>query len=140
MGAQAWVRETSRSNPQTRAEERPCQGLPEGSALSRTAHCTHHLGSRRGYPARPRCLRHHNHGRYEQRGVGAKHGRFAASGHQATLTGAGSTFDMPFFDLASAKYHQQHPAVCISYAAVGSGAGIAAFPAKKPTSALPKCP
>ena len=127
MGAQAWVRETSRSNPQTRAEERPCQGLPEGSALSRTAHCTHHLGSRRGYPARPRCLRHHNHGRY------------AASGHQATLTGAGSTFDMPFFDLASAKYHQQHPAVCISYAALGSGAGIAAFPAKKPTSALPKC-
>jgi phosphate transport system substrate-binding protein len=55
---------------------------------------------------------------------------FGASGHRATLTGAGSTFDAPFFDLAFAKYHQQHPAVSISYAAVGSGAGIAAFSAK----------
>jgi phosphate transport system substrate-binding protein len=56
---------------------------------------------------------------------------FGASGHRATLTGAGSTFDAPFFDLAFAKYHQQHPAVSISYAAVGSGAGIAAFSAKQ---------
>jgi phosphate transport system substrate-binding protein len=56
---------------------------------------------------------------------------FGAIGHRATLTGAGSTFDAPFFDLAFAKYHQEHPAVSISYAAVGSGAGIAAFSAKK---------
>ena len=56
---------------------------------------------------------------------------FGASGHRATLTGAGSTFDAPFFDLAFAKYHQQHPAVSISYAAVGSGAGIAAFSAEQ---------
>jgi phosphate transport system substrate-binding protein len=56
---------------------------------------------------------------------------FGASGHPATLTGAGSTFDAPFFDLAFAKYHQQHRAVSISYAAVGSGAGIAAFSAKQ---------
>jgi ABC-type phosphate transport system substrate-binding protein len=34
----------------------------------------------------------------------------AASSPDATLTGAGSTFDAPFFDLAFAKYHQQHPA------------------------------
>ncbi len=56
---------------------------------------------------------------------------FGSGGHRATLTGAGSTFDAPFFDLAFARYHQQHPAVSISYAAVGSGAGIAAFSAKK---------
>jgi phosphate transport system substrate-binding protein len=56
---------------------------------------------------------------------------FGASGHRATLTGAGSTFDAPFFDLAFARYHQQHPAVSISYAAVGSGAGIAAFSGKR---------
>jgi phosphate transport system substrate-binding protein len=56
---------------------------------------------------------------------------FGASGHRATLTGAGSTFDAPFFDLAFAKYHQQHPSVSISYAAVGSGAGIAAFSAQR---------
>jgi phosphate transport system substrate-binding protein len=56
---------------------------------------------------------------------------FGSGGHRATLTGAGSTFDAPFFDLAFAKYHQQHPAASISYAAVGSGAGIAAFSAKQ---------
>jgi len=49
----------------------------------------------------------------------------------ATLTGAGSTFDAPFFDLAFAKYHQQHSTMSISYAAVGSGAGIAAFSAPR---------
>jgi len=56
---------------------------------------------------------------------------FGASGHRATLNGAGSTFDAPFFDLAFAHYHQQHPSMSISYAAVGSGAGIAAFSAKQ---------
>ena len=48
-----------------------------------------------------------------------------------TVTGAGSTFDAPFFDLAFAKYHQQHPAVAVSYSSVGSSAGIAAISAKK---------
>ena len=52
-----------------------------------------------------------------------------SGGHGVTLTGAGSTFDAPFFDLAFAKYGQQHPTVGISYAAVGSGAGITAFSA-----------
>ena len=56
---------------------------------------------------------------------------FGAGSQRATVTGSGSTFDAPFFDLAFAHYHQQHPAVSISYAAVGSGAGIAAFSAKK---------
>jgi hypothetical protein len=46
-------------------------------------------------------------------------------------TGSGSTFDAPFFDLAFANYHRQRPAVSISYAAVGSSAGIAAFSADK---------
>ena len=55
----------------------------------------------------------------------------AASGPDMTLTGAGSTFDAPFFDLAFAKYHQQHPAVTVGYSAVGSSAGIAAFSAEQ---------
>ena len=53
----------------------------------------------------------------------------SADGHAPTLTGAGSTFDAPFFSVAFAKYEQQHPAVSIGYSAVGSSAGIAAFSA-----------
>jgi len=53
-----------------------------------------------------------------------------ASGPAATLTGAGSTFDAPFFDLAFAQYHQQHVGVTVRYSAVGSSAGIAAFTAQ----------
>jgi len=56
---------------------------------------------------------------------------FGATGQRATLTGAGSTFVAPFLDLAFAHYHQQNPGVSISYAAVGSGAGISAFSAKQ---------
>ncbi len=54
-----------------------------------------------------------------------------ATGPAVTLTGAGSTFDAPFFDLAFAKYHQQHPGVKVTYSAVGSSAGIAAFTAQQ---------
>ena len=53
-----------------------------------------------------------------------------ATGRAVTLTGAGSTFDAPFFDLAFAKYHQQHPGVRVTYSSVGSSAGIAAFTAQ----------
>ena|SRR5689334_5166581 len=53
----------------------------------------------------------------------------SAGGHAPTLTGAGSTFDAPFFSVAFAKYQQQHPHVTIGYSAVGSSAGIAAFSA-----------
>ncbi len=56
---------------------------------------------------------------------------FGSGGHTPTLTGAGSTFVAPFFAVAFAKYHQQHPGVGIGYAVVGSGAGIAAFSAKQ---------
>jgi phosphate transport system substrate-binding protein len=54
----------------------------------------------------------------------------AADASAGTLTGAGSTFDAPFFNLAFARYHQHQPAVTVSYAAVGSSAGIAAFTAQ----------
>src|SRR5689334_10517271 len=50
-------------------------------------------------------------------------------GHVPTLTGAGSTFDAPFFSVAFAPYQQQHPGVTIGYSAVGSSAGITAFSA-----------
>ena len=53
----------------------------------------------------------------------------APGGHKPTLTGAGSTFDAPFFSVAFARYQQQHPGVTIGYSAVGSSAGIAAFSA-----------
>src|SRR6266567_3362772 len=53
----------------------------------------------------------------------------SAGGHAPTLTGAGSTFDAPFFSVAFARYQQQHPGVTIGYSAVGSSAGIAAFSA-----------
>jgi phosphate transport system substrate-binding protein len=52
-------------------------------------------------------------------------------GHKPTLSGAGSTFDAPFFSAAFAKYQQQHPGGTIGYSAVGSSAGIAAFSAKQ---------
>ena len=48
-------------------------------------------------------------------------------GHALTLTGAGSTFDAPFFSVAFARYQQQHPGVAVGYSVVGSSAGIAAF-------------
>ena len=54
-----------------------------------------------------------------------------SSGHTGTLTGAGSTYVAPFFALAFARYHQQHPAVTVNYSAVGSSAGIAAISAKQ---------
>ena len=52
-------------------------------------------------------------------------------GHRPTLTGAGSTFDAPFFAVAFAHYQRQHPGVSISYAVVGSSAGIAAISAQR---------
>jgi phosphate transport system substrate-binding protein len=52
-------------------------------------------------------------------------------GNALILTGAGSTFDAPFFTAAFAAYEHQHPTVAISYSAVGSSAGIAAFSARQ---------
>ena len=45
------------------------------------------------------------------------------------ITGAGSTFDAPFFTAAFAAYQQAHLGVAVSYAAVGSSAGITRFAA-----------
>jgi len=52
-------------------------------------------------------------------------------GGPGTLTGAGSTYVAPFFALAFARYHQQHPAVTVNYSPVGSSAGIAAISARQ---------
>ncbi len=38
-------------------------------------------------------------------------------GHTGALTGAGSTFDAPFFSVAFTRYQQQHPRVTVSYSA-----------------------
>ena len=51
--------------------------------------------------------------------------------HPGALIGAGSTFDAPFFSVAFTRYQQQHPRVTVSYSAVGSSAGIAAFSARQ---------
>ena len=45
----------------------------------------------------------------------------------AQLTGAGSTFDAPFFDLAFPAYEQANIYVGINYDAVGSSAGITQY-------------
>src|SRR5438105_3438228 len=48
----------------------------------------------------------------------------------ASLTGAGSTFDQPFFTRAFFTYNQLNPAVTVNYASIGSGGGIAQFQAQ----------
>ena len=68
---------------------------------------------------------HDHHNRRNHRG----HRR--RPGGPGTLTGAGSTYVAPFFALAFARYHQQHPAVTVNYSAVGSSAGIAAINAQQ---------
>jgi phosphate transport system substrate-binding protein len=47
----------------------------------------------------------------------------------ANLTGAGSTFDQPFFTLAFYDYYKLNPDVTVAYASIGSGGGIAQFQA-----------
>lgn len=43
----------------------------------------------------------------------------------ANLTGAGSTFDQPFFTRAFFEYNKSNPKVTVNYASIGSGGGIA---------------
>jgi phosphate transport system substrate-binding protein len=52
-----------------------------------------------------------------------------AAASAVRITGAGSTFDAPFFSAAFAAYQQAHPGTAVSYAAVGSSAGITRFTA-----------
>ena len=47
----------------------------------------------------------------------------------AALTGAGSTFDQPYFTAAFYEYNQLVPGVTVTYASVGSGGGIEQFQA-----------
>lgn len=46
------------------------------------------------------------------------------------LTGAGSTFDYPFFSKAFYVYSQKNPDVSVNYQSIGSGGGIEQFIAK----------
>src|SRR5579863_8451803 len=43
------------------------------------------------------------------------------------LTGAGSTFDYPFFSKAFFEYGKSHGDVQVNYQSIGSGGGIAQF-------------
>ncbi len=45
------------------------------------------------------------------------------------LTGAGSTFDQPFFTKAFYVYNQKNSGVTVNYASIGSGGGIQQFQA-----------
>ncbi|MGA2036700.1 MAG: phosphate ABC transporter substrate-binding protein PstS [Acidimicrobiales bacterium] len=47
-----------------------------------------------------------------------------------TLTGAGSTFDQPFFTKAFYVYNQQNSGVTVNYDSIGSGGGIQQFQAE----------
>ncbi|HEY1869302.1 MAG TPA: hypothetical protein VGG70_13485, partial [Candidatus Cybelea sp.] len=40
------------------------------------------------------------------------------------LTGAGSSFDFPFFSKAFYIYNQKNPDVTVNYQSIGSGGGI----------------
>jgi phosphate transport system substrate-binding protein len=46
------------------------------------------------------------------------------------LTGAGSTYDYPFFSKAFYQYSASHPEVSVNYQSIGSGGGIQQFTAK----------
>ncbi len=46
------------------------------------------------------------------------------------LTGAGSSFDYPFFSKAFYVYNQKNPDVTVNYQSIGSGGGIQQFTAK----------
>jgi phosphate transport system substrate-binding protein len=46
------------------------------------------------------------------------------------LTGAGSSFDYPFFSKAFYIYNQKNPSVTVNYQSIGSGGGIQQFTAK----------
>ncbi len=52
------------------------------------------------------------------------------AGAATQLTGAGSTFDYPFFSKAFYEYNQKHPAVTVNYQSIGSGGGIQQFIAR----------
>ena len=52
-------------------------------------------------------------------------------GHPPTLTGSGLHVRRAVLLRCLCQYQQQHPAVTISYAAVGSSAGITAFSARQ---------
>jgi phosphate transport system substrate-binding protein len=56
-------------------------------------------------------------------------GPSVAAASSVRITGAGSTFDAPFFTAAFAAYQQAHPGISVSYAAVGSSAGITRYTA-----------
>ncbi len=46
------------------------------------------------------------------------------------LTGAGSSFDYPFFSKAFYIYNEKHPDVTVNYQSIGSGGGIQQFTAR----------
>ena len=55
------------------------------------------------------------------------------------LTGAGSSFDYPFFSKAFYEYNQKNPDVTVNYQSIGSGGGIEQFTQRPSTSARPTC-
>src|SRR5579863_438127 len=55
---------------------------------------------------------------------------WGSAGAGIQLTGAGSTFDYPFFSRAFYNYSQQHDGVTVNYQSIGSGGGIQQFIAK----------
>ncbi len=55
----------------------------------------------------------------------------ATASYAATqITGAGSTFDYPFFSKAFYEYSAKHPEVTVNYQSIGSGGGIQQFTAR----------
>ena len=134
MAAQAWVR----ADPATLNRSRPQRrGAPHVRAHRKTRpsapphHPPRHLVRRRDHPAYPGRLHQHQHDSTGTPASAVVAANAGPPGHRPTITGAGSTFDAPFFAVAFARYQQQHPGVTIGYSAVGSSAGIAAISARQ---------
>lgn len=74
-------------------------------------------------------------GSARRRALGIAAATFALAAAQTAfaatqITGAGSTFDFPFFQKAFYEYSEKNPAVAVNYQAIGSGGGIEQFTAK----------
>jgi phosphate transport system substrate-binding protein len=62
--------------------------------------------------------------------LGASAATAHTSGPTIALSGAGSTFDNPFFTRAFYVYNQIHPNITVDYASIGSGGGEKQFEAR----------
>ena len=94
-----------------------------------TAHPAIQASRRRDHPPRPRCMHQHDHHEPPEHGTG--HAQRWLQRPYAHPHRVGFDVRRAVLRPGLRRYYQQHPAVTISYSAVGSSAGIAAFSARQ---------